>query len=211
MGGSYEIRTVGGYPLDEVSSALQKSIRRGMELDALYWAMELSNGYSKYLWYRLRVIALEEMAPDILQLVDVCYRWFQELVADKRRTGDTHFCVSHVVYALCRAQKSRQIHNYQALMAGLRQEGLRLEIPEFALDKHTKRGRQMGKTMEDFWGEGDRLENKIPEGEPYADEYYERAEKVAKSASQHWKDWSFMGSNGRKKKDSTTHKEPSLF
>jgi len=206
----YEIRTGGGYPLDEVSSALQKSIRRGMETEALYWAMELSNGYSKYLWYRLRVIALEEMAPDIVQLVDVCYRWFLDFAGEKRRTGDTHFCISHVVYAMCRARKSRQIHNYQAFVAGQREEGWYLEVPEWALDKHTKRGRQMGKTIDDFWGEGDHLENEIPPGLPYADTYHDEAEKVAKSASKHWKDWSFMGSNGRKKK-AEARKQESLF
>ena len=50
------------YELDEVVSVLQKSIRRGLEEESLYWALELSeSGYGQYLWRRLCVIASEDI------------------------------------------------------------------------------------------------------------------------------------------------------
>ena len=65
--------TKNGYNLDEVVSALQKSIRRGMEEESLYWANELAvSGYGQYLWRRLGVTVSEDiglaepMAPVII-------------------------------------------------------------------------------------------------------------------------------------------------
>ena len=54
--------TPGGYRVDEVTSALQKEIRRGREREALHWATELAvAGYTNYCWKRLRIIASEDV------------------------------------------------------------------------------------------------------------------------------------------------------
>ena len=46
-----EMRTVGGHFCGEAASALQKTIRRGLEREALYWASELDlSGYGNYVW-----------------------------------------------------------------------------------------------------------------------------------------------------------------
>jgi hypothetical protein len=42
-----DLPTPGGYLSGEVASALQKSIRRGLEREALHWATELA-GYSEH-------------------------------------------------------------------------------------------------------------------------------------------------------------------
>jgi len=53
--------TAGGYDYYEVASALQKSIRRGLEDDALFWATELYiSDYAAHAWKRLLVIASED-------------------------------------------------------------------------------------------------------------------------------------------------------
>ena len=50
-------RLKNGYMFDEVASALQKSIRRGLEFEALFWAKVLcSAGYDLYVWRRLGMI-----------------------------------------------------------------------------------------------------------------------------------------------------------
>ena len=55
-----------GYSLFEVSSSLQKSIRRGMEKDALNWGWELElSNYGKYLWKRLTIISIEDIDNQI--------------------------------------------------------------------------------------------------------------------------------------------------
>jgi len=49
--GYYELKTHGGHALGEVTSALQKSIRRGLEKEAMFWALEMSDsGFGQYLW-----------------------------------------------------------------------------------------------------------------------------------------------------------------
>lgn len=58
----YNIRLINDYPFDEVASALQKSIRRGEEYNACYWAFILhESGYYKYVWKRLMIIASEDV------------------------------------------------------------------------------------------------------------------------------------------------------
>ena len=50
----FELKTKNGYRLDEVVSALQKSIRRGQEERALYWSYEIIHGgYIGYFWRRI--------------------------------------------------------------------------------------------------------------------------------------------------------------
>jgi len=40
----------------------------------------------------------------------------------------------------------------------------KLDIPDYALDKHTKRGREMGRGDLHFWTEGCKIENRPPYG-----------------------------------------------
>jgi len=55
-------RTLGGYLTSEVTSALQKSIRRALEEEALFWATELDlAGFGANAWKRLRIIASEDI------------------------------------------------------------------------------------------------------------------------------------------------------
>ena len=45
--------TPGGHRCDEATSAMQKTIRRAKEREALYWATELAMaGYTAYVWKR---------------------------------------------------------------------------------------------------------------------------------------------------------------
>jgi len=52
-----------GYDHYELLSALQKSIRRGMEYEAVHFAVELEEFNPTMLWNRLRVIACEDVGP----------------------------------------------------------------------------------------------------------------------------------------------------
>ena len=61
-----ELHSIGGYKLGEVASALQKSIRRGDEPQALFWSTELDlSGYTEYAWKRLRIITSEDIGQSI--------------------------------------------------------------------------------------------------------------------------------------------------
>jgi hypothetical protein len=54
--------TIRGFEFAEVASSMQKSIRRGDEEGALYWAIELDRSdYGEYIWRRLRIICSEDV------------------------------------------------------------------------------------------------------------------------------------------------------
>jgi replication-associated recombination protein RarA len=63
----------------------------------------------------------------------------------------------HAVMLLARAQKSRAVDNAcVAFYAGSRPKR---EVPDVALDKHTKCGRSMGRGFKHFFDEAARVEN----------------------------------------------------
>lgn len=171
-----DLTTPNGHRCDETVSALQKCIRRGLEREALYFATELDlAGFPDYLWRRLRIIASEDVglaAPEVAVQV----RALSENFADQRkhnaksksgtRSGERLFIVQAVLL-LVRAPKSRMVdHVVMVLYEGEREP---LEIPDFALDRHTKRGRQLGRGLDHFFDEGALLAGEtIPD--PYAAE-----------------------------------------
>jgi hypothetical protein len=105
-----ELRTPSAYRNDEVASALQKSIRRGEEEQALFWASELDlAGYGNYVWKRLRIIASEDVGlaePMMAVLVRTLYEnWLEQRKADKAARGEGHSLAAglflvHAVIAL---------------------------------------------------------------------------------------------------------------
>ncbi len=153
-----------GYHLDEVISALQKEIRRGKEYEAVYWAVELESFNARALWNRLRVIASEDVgvaephAPLIVNALESAYWYAKEKGKDECRL----FFVNAVLI-LAKAPKCRVADDLTITLYGNMERGERLEMPDYALDKHTFRGRRMGRGMEHFVEEGSKITN---EGAP---------------------------------------------
>ena len=150
------LRTRRGFALDEVVSALQKAIRRGQEEDAVYWALELADsGYAQYVFRRLLVITSEDVGlaePTMPATIHALHQ--NALTLEAKRKGSGRLPLVHAVLLLSRAKKSRIVDH--ALIAFSADETVR-EIPAAALDKHTKRGRAMGRGWEDFWADGSLL------------------------------------------------------
>lgn len=100
----FELRTKNGYRLDEVSSALQKTIRRGDELMATYWSFELNgSGYWRYCFRRLQVIAGEDIGlanPETMILVSSTYSSLlaQDKVKKNTASGQQHSGICCFVY-----------------------------------------------------------------------------------------------------------------
>jgi replication-associated recombination protein RarA len=168
--------TPGGHRSDEAASALQKAIRRGEERNALYWASELDlAGYANYVWKRLRIIASEDVGlADPLAAVQVrsLYENWRDAIKDARARSGEHgphrLFLVHAVLVLARAPKSRIVDH--ATMIQYRGQRPALEVPDHALDRHTARGRSLGRGREHFFDEGARLENAAPLDDPYAAE-----------------------------------------
>jgi replication-associated recombination protein RarA len=157
-----EIITPGGYSAGDVASALQKCIRRGEEDAALYWGTELDlAGYGEYVWKRLRIITSEDVGlsrPGLVADVRALYdNWLDQRKKKDERHGPERLFLVHAILLLCRAPKSRMVDH--ALI--VHYEGSRpvREIPDFALDRHTRRGRQRRRGWRHFWEEGAMINN----------------------------------------------------
>jgi len=140
-----------GYHMDEIASALQKSVRRGMEFEAGYWALELiDSGYWRYLMDRLQTIAAEDIGlanPMAVVIVNAVRQGIEAKLQEAERRGKKWMSVPKeqiglVILYLCRSDKSRQCDDFMCYIAKKRKEGKRLEIPDYALDEHCKRGRE---------------------------------------------------------------------
>ncbi len=177
--------TGGGYDLHELLSALQKCIRRGMEYEAVHFALELE-AFGKsgptILWNRLKIIACEDIGPANPMMpvfIDIMQKNY---LAEKSKLGENN-CKLYLVNAvvcLCFSQKSRISDDLLNVVYTEREkEGKTLPIPEYALDKHTARGKALGKGIEDFFSEGNKLEN-----EAFSNRYTERAKELLKKFNQ---------------------------
>ena len=144
-----------GYSLFEVSSALQKSIRRGHEKEALYWGWELElSNYGKYFWKRMTIISVEDIGaatPDALLHISGYQKAYEEL--KRKKSNETSLMIAAATTFLCRCQKSRLFDWAKCWMVDTHNHQ-NLSIPDYALDIHTRRGKQSGKTINDFFETG---------------------------------------------------------
>lgn len=158
-------KTVRGYTMDEVRSALQKDIRRGEEKQAVFWAAEIArSGYTRYLWKTLMVIASEDVGlaePDAFSRVWSLFSAWDYLDKQKNRTHPERLFWVQAVIMLARARKSRIVDDAYNWAWGTNER--EFEIPDYALDPHTGRGRRMGRKMPDFWDTSFHLENEHPD------------------------------------------------
>jgi len=165
-----EIMTPGGHRCGEVASALQKCIRRGLADEALHWATELDlAGYGEYVFKRLVIMASEDVGladPDaIVRVTTLREAWRdQRKKKDARHEPERLFLVHAVLY-LAHAKKSRMVDH--ALIVHYEGPRGQREIPDFALDRHTARGRAAKRAWKHFWEEGARLVNPANLRDPY--------------------------------------------
>jgi replication-associated recombination protein RarA len=177
-------KSISGYLLGEVASALQKSIRRGEEEDALFFGTELDiSGYGEYAWKRMKIMASEDVGlaePQAAVTIQSLYQSWKEqrTKKDTKHEPERLFFV-HAILVLARARKSREVDNALVVMyEGDRSGELKRDIPDYALDKHTQRGRQMRRGHAHFWDEGARIENASG-----LDKYEERAREIRADAA----------------------------
>ena len=166
----FELRTTNGYDLYEVASALQKTIRRNFPREAIFWGLELFNSnFTNYAWERLLVISAEDIDdPNAMVVTKALYDTYV-LTAKKR---PHRIFLTKAILNLCRYAKNRNADHFQNLNDFVSKEG-KPQIPEFALDKHTKKGKMMGKTTLDFFrdeqeGLNPRVESEI-DSQAYTD------------------------------------------
>ena len=156
------MRTNSGYFCGEVTSSMQKEIRRGHEREALFWATELDQaGYGNYVWKRLRIIASEDVGIADSSVAVLVRSLYENWIEAKRNKDDkqdpARLFLIHAVIALARAPKSRIVDN--ALMVMYEGERPHPDIPDYAYDKHTNKGRSLGRGVDHFFDVGAKLNN----------------------------------------------------
>lgn len=159
-------QTTRGYDFGEVSSAMQKAIRRGDTAHAGYWALELfASGYGHYVWKRLLTISAEDCWGIITREVKALhdsYALINKGVPAAKARG--RIFISKAVILLCAAKKSRDADHLQNLLydqikgidpdklaEDLRQAPDYVPIPDYAFDVHTQAGRRKGRTKAEFF------------------------------------------------------------
>jgi replication-associated recombination protein RarA len=192
----FQLKTQNNYDFGEVLSSLQKEIRRGNETAAMFWALELYEKYGKALWTRLQVIVNEDIGianPQAIMLIQTLKTQFEDF-AKGDRDGSMRLALANAILFLCRSPKSREADHFQCCVNQRRlQQGWRLPIPDYALDKHTSRGARMKRSWQHWFEVGCQL---IPEPDP--NPYQQEAESL----------WPTMT---KQKKDSLPEDESSLF
>jgi len=189
------VKTNSGYERDELVSALQKCIRRGMEFEAVHFAVELEEfneekgSGATALWNRLKVIASEDVGcanPVMPTLIETLHKSYLQYTTTPKgepklvKEGEYRLFVVNAVVCLCRSVKSRITDDLLNVVYVERQNGYRLpDIPDFALDMHTARGRAMGRGIDHFFNEGAKLENEAFPN-PWKDKAHELLSKHGK-------------------------------
>jgi replication-associated recombination protein RarA len=148
-------------------SATQKSIRRGLEREAMEFAVELmhtSRAFHAMVCNRLEVICHEDLdtmaAPWVVPFVSTALAQSQERYAAKK-IGEARLMIGNAIRMMARAPKSRAGCHFAAAI-GLRSmlEDFAPTIPDYALDMHTMKGKAMGRGLDHFRKEGAKL---VPE------------------------------------------------
>jgi replication-associated recombination protein RarA len=149
-----------GYKLDEVVSALQKSTRRGDSDGALFWAWELNvSGYGAWAWRRLFTICSEDVglaeptAPAVISglwTMSEVLRANQPKPAPGEKAQFPPLQLLQAAWYLARSAHNREIPDCLDVLHVRSQRGQALAMPAWALDKHTGRGRAMGRGSRHF-------------------------------------------------------------
>lgn len=133
--------TLHGLPAMACVSAMQKAIRRGMEREAMEFAVELihtSKAFHSMVCKRLEVISHEDISTDadptivvfVATAVAQAMRWY-----DPDKLGASRMAIGNAIRLMCRAAKSREGDHF-AIAVGLRAEleGFVPVIPDWAND-----------------------------------------------------------------------------
>lgn len=176
-----------GFCADELISAFQKFIRRGLLEDAILVAREMfetSPALEDKMWQRLLVISVEDvgagnvMAPVVVQALHRMRQGFPH------GSGDRWVFGVQAVRYLAEQPKDRTTSELTMWAAHMLSTGERLpEIPDYALDVHTRRGQELGRSTLHFLLESSQVANEIPD----RDERY-RQRMVAAAESGEWRD-----------------------
>jgi replication-associated recombination protein RarA len=170
--------TKSGLPAMACVSAMQKAVRRGMEKEAMEFAVELMHSgkaFHTMVCNRLEVICHEDLntlaAPWVVPFVAAAL--VQSRDRYSKSIGEARLMVGNAIRIMCRSPKSRAGCHFAAAI-GLRSllEDYAPTVPDHAYDQHTQKGKRMGRGLKHFREEGALLIPPPTADDPYEDEAY---------------------------------------
>ncbi|WP_281165166.1 hypothetical protein [Liquorilactobacillus sicerae] len=159
---------------DEVISALQKSIRKGKERAAVEFAYEMyisSPQFEEKLWRRLQAISVEDigmgnpLAPVVINSLNQIRQNFQYDEPDRA------MMFVHAIRYLCASTKDRSSDLLKNIVIKNFNLGYVPQIPDYALDKHTTRGKKMGRGSLHFLHVDSQVTPQLDVNNGYYEEY----------------------------------------
>lgn len=189
MANDFQLQTKKGHDFFEASSAFQKAVRRCDERQAMYWGIEMyESGKHKYVWKRMIIMASEDVGlgePSCIVQMMALKQSFDYLFEQKDRGRPERLPFAHAILCLVRSRKSRYIDH--AITAYWQEHDKHtLEVPDYALDSHTRRGKAKGRTLDFFYTEASKIYNaNKPRGE---EELEARARQIDKTSTTPRKD-----------------------
>lgn len=162
--------TQNGFAADEVISALQKSLRRGLVDNALLLGWEMfitSPELEEKLWARLCVISVEDVGfgnPNAPVIVETLYQMHKRY---PRPEGDRFLFAAHAIRLIATGEKERTSDDMvNWAKRGTELGELKPEIIDVALDMHTRRGQEMGRDYAFFMSEASKVEPASDKADP---------------------------------------------
>lgn len=170
-----------GISADLLISAMQKCIRRGQEDLAMRFAYELyitSQFHEEKLWNRLLVICVEDIGfgdPNALVIVKTLNDLRKEF---PYLDGDRPIFFLYAIRYLCGCKKERSTDHIKNIIMMENEKGKIPEIPNYAIDMHTNKGRfELKRDVFYFLDEASKVE---PLWEDYDDTYFKQLYKMYK-------------------------------
>lgn len=168
-------KSVNGFAVDELRSVFQKSIRRGLLEEALLAAYELyltGPETEELLWRRIEIIASEDIGFGSINLPAI----LEAINAQRLRIPhslDRFIYSAHAVRLLVTAKKDRTSMELAAWAESVVRRGERsVEVHDYQVDCHTRRGIEMGRGRDHWWHSGGAvLENQIEGLDPKWGDY----------------------------------------
>lgn len=155
-----KIKTRNNLAGDEVISSLQKTIRRGLEKEACEFAYEMyitSPQFEEKLWRRLLAISVEDIGMGN-PLASVHINSLNQMRKEfQYNESDRAMFFIHAIRILCESEKDRSSDLLKNIIIKNYAMGYVPEIPDIALDKHTTRGKEMGRGSEHFLHEASKV------------------------------------------------------
>jgi len=166
--------SVNGYAIDELRSVLQKSIRRGLLEEAVLAGYEMyASGpeCEEMLWRRLEIIATEDVGLGLVggpAIIESLYQQQKRMANDE----DRWMYAVHAIRLLATAKKDRTTMELGSWAKEVLKRGERkIEIEDYQVDLHTRRGVALGRGAEHWWADGARLDNPIEGLDPKYGDY----------------------------------------